>query len=141
MRRGFTRAEDLRALALRATELAEMLEDISLRPPTIPAPFLDEQARRTHRRKFLPPDLFGEPAWDMLVDLMIARDRDRRISIGSLCIASQVPATTALRYIALLEARGCIERECDRNDGRRVYLKLTGDTVNRMQEWAEAQNR
>src|SRR3546814_1843272 len=42
----------------------------------------------------------SDPAWDMLLDLYLAAERNTRpVSISSLCIASAVPATTALRWI------------------------------------------
>lgn len=41
-------------------------------------------------------DLFADPAWDILLDLAIARAENKQVSVTSLCIASGVPATTAL---------------------------------------------
>lgn len=70
-------------------------------------------------------DLFADPAWDMLLDLFIQRSVGQRVAITSACIASNVPPTTALRWIALLEGRGLVSREEDSSDGRRAFVGLT----------------
>ena len=72
--------------------------------------------------------LFGEPAWDMLLDLYIARVAGQNVSVTSLCIAADAPLTTGLRWIALLESEGLIARYPDPADKRRTYLRLT-DTI------------
>jgi hypothetical protein len=86
------------------------------------------KSRRARDNLFGTPDLFGEPAWDMLVDLFIAAEESKQISVSSLCVASAVPMTTALRWIAILESRALIERTADDLDARRSYLSLTATT-------------
>lgn len=71
------------------------------------------------------PDLCVNASWNMLLDLYISGRQKRRISVSSLCIASGVPPTTALRHMMLLEAQGLIERMPDRVDLRRRYVDLT----------------
>jgi DNA-binding MarR family transcriptional regulator len=80
---------------------------------------------RAQRRKFFPKDLFADPAWDMLLDLYASDLDQSRTSVGSLCIASDVPATTALRWISNLEREGLVTRQNDPLDGRRVWIDLT----------------
>ncbi len=77
------------------------------------------RARRM-RDQFLPGDLFADPAWDMILDLMAARLAGQRVSVSSLCIAAAVPPTTALRWIRQLTERGVFARIDDPADGRRV---------------------
>ena len=43
--------------------------------------------------------LFGEPAWDILLDLYIAYHEKSAVSVSSVCIAAAVPATTGLRHL------------------------------------------
>lgn len=81
--------------------------------------------RREREKLFGKPDLFGEPAWDILVDLFIAAEEGKRISVSSLCVAAVVPPTTALRWISILETGGLIERTSDALDARRFYLSLS----------------
>ena len=82
-------------------------------------------ACRRRRHKFLPADLFGEPTWDILLDLYIAEREERRVPTTSACIGAHVPPTTALRWLRILEARGLVEREDDGRDGRRTFVRLT----------------
>lgn len=89
-------------------------------------------AERRRRHKFLPADLFGEPTWDILLDLYIAAREDRRVPTTSSCIGAHVPPTTALRWLRILETRGLVEREDDGRDGRRTFVRLTGHGLNAM---------
>lgn len=83
-----------------------------------------EIRNRLLRQKFMDTAHFREPAWDMLVDLFVNEAADRRISVSSLCIASGVPNTTALRYLKLLTDSGRIVRsKCDQ-DARTVHVNL-----------------
>ena len=83
---------------------------------------------RHQRSRFLPADLFADPAWDILLDLLRAELAGHKVSVSSLCIASNVPATTGLRYITSLVKQGMIVRRPDPLDGRRVYMELSPDT-------------
>jgi len=82
-------------------------------------------ACRRRRDRFLSTDLFGEPTWDILLDLYVATREDRRVPTTSACIGAHVPPTTALRWLRILEARGLVEREEDGRDGRRTFVRLT----------------
>lgn len=81
---------------------------------------------RSQRSKFFPSELFADPAWDMLLDLYLSEIAQRRVSVTSLCLASNVPSTTALRWIANLECEGLAERTSDPFDRRRYFMSLTG---------------
>lgn len=82
-------------------------------------------AERRTRERHLQPDLFREPAWDILLDLFIQHSASRSVSVTSAAIASNVPMSTALRYIARLEAAGLVVRKTSRSDDRVVLLELT----------------
>lgn len=72
-------------------------------------------------------NLFGEPGWDILLDLFIARCRRTEIQVSSVCLDAGVPSTTILRWIARLEREGLIYRIADSSDARRRYVRLTDD--------------
>ncbi|MFL6726655.1 MAG: MarR family transcriptional regulator [Sphingomicrobium sp.] len=89
----------------------------------------------TFRRKrvhFFDAALFADPAWDILLELYAAELGQRRVSISSVGIGAALPATTALRWINVLETKGMIWRHPDPMDGRRVFVALTPDTVSAM---------
>jgi DNA-binding MarR family transcriptional regulator len=87
---------------------------------------------RAERFEFLPADLFADPAWDMLLDLYLADIMSERVSVSSLCGASNVPMSTALRWIAALAREGLTVRTADRRDGRRFFVALSETGLARM---------
>jgi hypothetical protein len=98
------------------------------------------RARRL-REQYLPADLFADPAWDMILDLMAARLAGQRVSVSSLCIAAAVPPTTALRWIRQLTERGVFSRIDDPADGRRVFIELTDEAAEAVMAWSLAVRR
>lgn len=98
------------------------------------------RARRL-RAQFFDPQLFADPAWDMLLDLMAARLERVSVSVSSLCIAAAVPPTTALRWITTMIQAGLFEREDDPLDRRRAYIALTNKAFEGMRNYAAAARR
>ena len=80
-------------------------------------------------------DLFGEPAWDILLDLYIAHGQGKPVSVSSACIGSASPPTTGLRWLGVLQESGLVEREHDPRDQRRVLVSLSADGVERMERY------
>ena len=92
---------------------------------------------RRRRETLFPADLFGEPAWDILLSLYVAQAERRPVSISSACIAAAVPSTTALRWIGKLEASGLVVRRPDSQDHRFTWLTLTPGVSERVEQWLE----
>lgn len=88
--------------------------------------------QRQLRARFFDSELFADPAWDMLLELTAARAENARISVTSLCIASGVPPTTALRWIDQMTKAGLFERRGDAMDRRRSYITMTDKAANAM---------
>jgi hypothetical protein len=95
--------------------------------PPLPDPRLVRTIihQRQLRAKFFDGELFADPAWDMLLDLTAARAEHARVSVTSLCIASGVPPTTALRWIGQMTQGGLLERVEDEADRRRAFITLS----------------
>lgn len=87
----------------------------------------EELRERIRRAVHFPDALFGEPAWDILLDLYVHACKGQEVSVSSACIAAQVPPTTGLRWIGLLEGEGLIGRRPSQRDRRTVILDLTAD--------------
>jgi DNA-binding MarR family transcriptional regulator len=84
-------------------------------------------AARRKRALYLSSDLFAEPAWDILLDLLRAELAHEQICVSSASIASGIPASTGLRWLKALEQRGLVVRECDPDDARRYFVRLSAD--------------
>lgn len=113
--------EDLQTLLRALTAVQEKLDPVS--PLELAERFY--RARRRRAVIFGASDLFGEPAFDILLDLFIAASKSVEVSISDACVAADVSPTTALRYINALEQSGLIERRADQVDRRRSLLKLS----------------
>lgn len=137
-------AERLRLLNEEVARLAEVLSQLAAEPASgvrdrtpgyrgepVTEPDPDPRtiraairARRLREQHFA-PELFADPAWDMLLDLYAARLEGRRVSVSSLCIAAAVPPTTALRWIGTMHDADLFGREPDPTDKRRAHITLT----------------
>ncbi|HET7282984.1 MAG TPA: hypothetical protein VFI67_11780 [Sphingomicrobium sp.] len=133
-------AERLRMLSEEVSRIASTLARLSAGPaaprakaePTPAAelpPLSVETVRnviraRRLRARYFPEDLFADPAWDMLLDLLQAEIAQLRVPVSSLCIAAAVPATTALRWLKALVSQQLFIRRADPHDGRRVFVEL-----------------
>ncbi|MBA3896633.1 MAG: hypothetical protein H0X36_05785 [Sphingomonadaceae bacterium] len=93
---------------------------------------------RRLRDRFLPAEIFADPAWDMLLDLFAARIEGMRVGVSSLCIASAVPPTTALRWLKTLTDSGVAVRVADPTDARRVFIELSEETAAAMRAFFAA---
>ncbi len=99
--------------------------------PPLPDPRTVRQiiANRQARARFFDAELFGDPAWDMLLDLTAAHAEGARISVTSLCIAAGVPATTALRWLTQMVESGIFVRVPHPADRRRAFIGLSDQAV------------
>ena len=136
-------AERLRQLSDEVSRIASTLARLSTGPSAEPRHFVPQaqadappvsadtvraviRARRL-RSRFFADDLFADPAWDMLLDLLQAEIAQLRVPVSSLCIAAAVPATTALRWLKTMTDKGLFVRRADPHDGRRVFVELAPD--------------
>ncbi|WP_082678951.1 MarR family transcriptional regulator [Sphingobium cupriresistens] len=118
------------------------LQPVEKAAPAITAAQVRDLLRaRRIRADFLPGDLFADPAWDMMLDLLAARLDHERVSVSSLCIAAAVPPTTALRWIRTLTDKGLVERQADPHDGRRVFIALAQEAADALIRWFGASRR
>ena len=134
-------AARLRQLSDEVSRIASTLARLSTGPATISRPtelpptdgdMPDVSAEtvrtviraRRMRSRYFDDEMFADPAWDMLLDLLQAEIAQLRVPVSSLCIAAAVPATTALRWLKTMTQQGIFVRRADPHDGRRVFVEL-----------------
>jgi DNA-binding response OmpR family regulator/DNA-binding MarR family transcriptional regulator len=101
------------------------------------APLTPEHLRRiikarALRSRMFDASLFSDPAWDMLLDLMLAHLSGKKVYVTSLCIAAGVPIATAFRRIEDLASKGLVTKTRDSKDTRRVFVELTEPGIQKM---------
>jgi DNA-binding MarR family transcriptional regulator len=141
-------AAELRQMATRLTELADAIDlKTAVELGTFSAAKAEreellirvwaesEYTSRRQRSKFIDGALLGEPAWDMLLDLFVQNAHRRRVSVTSVCKASGVADTTALRWLTMLEKNKLVQRVPALRDRRVQFVELTDDGLLAMSKW------
>ena len=114
---------------------AEDPEDRAPAAPPNPQRIRHLISMRRLRDRFFSPDLFADPAWDILLDLSASRLEGRSVSVSSLCIAAAVPPTTALRWIRMMTDQGLLERRADAADARRMFVDISDAAFDLVAGW------
>ncbi len=132
--------DEIKRLAGIASLLSEMLEEASVNPvsqivPTqemlVETAKADARARR-RRQELFPGIQVADPAWDLMLELFIHSAEGRRISVTGLGLSANVPGATVLRWLAMFQEGGLIQREPDPLDRRRIWVRLSEDGHNRV---------
>ena len=90
---------------------------------------------RRKRDEHFPPGLFGEPAWDLLLALFIAREEGRELNLAQAYRAAGVGPGRGRALIGRMEAAGLIARNPARAGGRRLSPCLTKQAVERLSHY------
>ncbi|MEE4538282.1 MAG: hypothetical protein V2J51_07310 [Erythrobacter sp.] len=80
--------------------------------------------RRTRSEQFNDEQIFGEPAWDILLDLFIHHTRHEEVAIRSACVDSRAPEIT-MRWLRALDSEGLIQINPDPDDKAKKLVTLT----------------
>jgi DNA-binding MarR family transcriptional regulator len=111
-------------------------QDTSTEAPSVSAEVVRSVIRaRRLRARYFHEELFADPAWDMLLDLLQAEIAHLRVPVSSLCIAAAVPATTALRWLKTMVSQGLFVRRADPLDGRRVFVELAPEASHALRRY------
>jgi len=118
------------ALARLKQQLSAASDPMAARMPAAPGVTPLAMAKLAARMRRIRDDIlgathFGEPAWDILLELFVACGEARPMQVSSVCLGTNVPPTTALRWITALVEAGVIVRARDPNDRRRAMLALS----------------
>ena len=71
--------------------------------------------------------LCPNPIWDMALQLFLATQEGRPSYLWSLCMFANVPLSTALRKVDLMEAQGVVARVAATRDRRGIEVRLTSN--------------
>jgi hypothetical protein len=120
-------------LGCSTSEAVEQIEAAALQAsPPKPKAFVDfvraYKRAQLRRNDCLGAPVARDPVWNMMLDLVIAEQEGKSISVSSLCVGSGVPPTTALRYIDRIVDYGMVDRDDDRADMRRTLIRFTPGT-------------
>lgn len=80
-------------------------------------------ARRI-RERYFHRDLFGEPAWEILLALYIAEEAGARFTISTLAEWIGAPLSTVVRWVKTLEEDSLVGRVDHPTDRRTVFIRL-----------------
>lgn len=89
-------------------------------------------ASRDRRTASFGKDLLGEPAWDMMLFLFVARAEKKRVKKTAVTAASGVSQATALRYLGVMAEQDLVVIERSASDQRIQFVSLTSNGMMRM---------
>jgi hypothetical protein len=94
-------------------------------------PPVDPQLVRNHittlaqREEILGSDLFGDPAWELLLEGFAAALCNERLTTSAMIGRAKLPPSTTSRWLSKLETDGLLQREADPFDARANLISLT----------------
>ncbi len=89
-------------------------------------------AERRQRDALFPPDLFGEPAWDLLLAMFTAREQGQAMILCRAYKAAGVSDTTGRRLLDRMEEEGLITRRRAPRSRKMRIVELTDFAVERL---------
>jgi DNA-binding MarR family transcriptional regulator len=87
------------------------------------------------RGKLFDQNIFGEPAWEIILTLYTIDSDRRRLNTRELSVLAGVALTTVLRWLDYLEEQGFIVRSSNPYDHRMVYIELAQKGRTAMDEY------
>jgi hypothetical protein len=70
-------------------------------------------------------EIFGEPAWDMLLNIFMRQSNNETVSVKSMDINESYPDSTAMRWLKVLEQSGLLRLQLDANNKDQHLICLT----------------
>lgn len=79
---------------------------------------------RLAREQYFHRELFGEPAWEILLALYVIEDAGARFTISKLAECIDSPLSTVVRWVKTLEEQSLVSRVQHPTDRRIVFVRL-----------------
>lgn len=97
-----------------------------------------QAVHRLHRRRDrLMPDVFADPAWDMMLALVTAEGEGKELSTTGTTLAAGAPRATGPKHLERLEGAGLIELYSNGYDTPLTMVRLTELGRRRMRDVLE----
>jgi DNA-binding MarR family transcriptional regulator len=81
--------------------------------------------RRLRAGYFSSHDIFGEPAWDILLDIYIHQFQNEEVNVKNASVGSGARASTKARWLQVLEDQNLISLAQNSADLRSRFIRLT----------------
>jgi DNA-binding MarR family transcriptional regulator len=126
----------------RLSERLQRLEETARTGASPPLERVQDLIQRQHARDALfEPGLFGDPTWDILLEIYRTELECRTTFPRELGRATGHPQTSVLRWVSRLEAAGLVFRKNDGSSSWRVRLALTPDGLASMDKAVDLLSR
>lgn len=89
-------------------------------------------SERRLRDEHFPQPLFGEPAWDLLLALFVAREEGRELSLAEAYAAARVKPGAGRGLLRRMEKEGLVSVVGTGPRRNRRSVRLTGEAVERL---------
>lgn len=89
---------------------------------------------RVQRDRLLGPDCIGEPAWNILLHLFVAREEGVEVTESHLRAEAGAPTEICARWIATLEAEGKLSRRRNTDDPEDPLIDLAPLAAQQLRE-------
>lgn len=97
---------------------------------------------RRSRKDFIgTADLFGEPAWDLLLDLFIRQTKAEQVTVKTAFMHSDASLKTVVRLLKVMEHSGLIAVTIDPDDDTRQLINLNPTGYEGMLRYLESTAR
>lgn len=87
------------------------------------------------RSRYLPDELLSDPVWGMLLELLHSEIGHRPVTVSRLCEASEVPTSSAMRWLKALEEHELVVRRADPRDSEQMGVELTPRASNALRRY------
>ena len=84
---------------------------------------------RRHRETIFGSTLFSDPAWDILLKVLMSDLDGEPLTVSNASVVAEIPMTTGLRCINRLEVSGLVQRVADPSDRRIIWVRTTAKAL------------
>lgn len=79
---------------------------------------------RRIRKRYFQSEIFGEPAWEILLALYVTEETGARLTMTKLAEGIEAPLTTVVRWVKALEEQSLVKRVEHPTDRRTIFIRL-----------------